>query len=127
MPDGTARAVRPSSPSLWHHQRAPGVRLRDRSIVAVLTAAGIVAVLRLFDWWFRPEHVAHPLLFGLLSIAFWYGISRSVLGWVNALAIARPAHCPAPPGRRVAIFTTSAPGEPLGMLEATLAACARIR
>jgi cellulose synthase (UDP-forming) len=84
-------------------------------------------VLRLADWWFRAEHVAQPALFMALSLAFWYGISRIVLGWVNYSALAKPEHRPAPPGLRVAIFTTSSPGEPLAMFEKTLAACARIR
>lgn len=81
----------------------------------------------LADWWFRPDHVAHTALYVLLSLAFWYAISRIVVGWINYLAIARPEHRPAPPGRRVAIFTTSSPGEPASMFETTLAACARIR
>lgn len=126
QPDGAAREGHPP-PGPWHHQEAARVRLRDRIVVAILATAGVVAVLRLLDWWFRPEHVAQPLLFGVLSVAFWYGISRIVLHWINALAIAKPPHRPAPHGRQVAIFTTSSPGEPLGMLETTLAACARIR
>ena len=63
----------------------------------------------------------------LLSLAFWYGIARIVLGWVNYLAITRARHRPAPVGLRVAIFTTSSPGEPLSMFERTLAACAKVR
>ncbi len=50
-----------------------------------------------------------------------------MLGWINYARIARPEHRPAPAERRVAIFTTSSPGEPPGMFETTLAACARIR
>jgi cellulose synthase (UDP-forming) len=123
---GSAGVARPLLPRLWQHREAPSVRLRDRIVVAVLTAGGAVAVLRLFDWWFRPAHVAQPLLFALLSLAFWYGISRIVLGWVNYLAITKPEHRSAPPAREVAVFTTSSPGEPLAMFEKTLAACARL-
>ena len=92
-----------------------------------LMAAGCAAVVRLGDWWFRRTHVADSLLFGLLSLAFWYGLSRIVVGWVNYLGIQRPAHRPAPERLTVAIFTTSSPGEPLDMFERTLAACARVR
>ena len=129
MPAGgrAARPGRPLSPMLWDHREAPPVRFRHRLVLTALTAGGIVAVLRLVDWWFRPAHVAQPILFALLSIAFWYGISRLVLGWINYLAIARPAHRLAPSGLRVAIFTTSSPGEPLAMFEKTLAACAGVR
>lgn len=87
----------------------------------------MVSLLRLGNWWFRPEHVSSPLLFGILSLAFWYGIVRIALGWVNYSAIAHPDHRPAPADVRVAIFTTSSPGEPLEMFERTLAACARVR
>jgi cellulose synthase (UDP-forming) len=124
---GDTRVAPPLSPALWRHREAAPVRLRHHVVVAALAAAGAVAVLWLIDWWFRPAHVAHPVLFALLSLAFWYGIGRIVLGWINYLAIAKPAHRPAPAGLRVAIFTTSSPGEPLAMFEKTLAACARIR
>ena len=106
---------------------AAPVRFRDRAALAALAAAGAVSVLRLADWWFRPVHAAQPALFVLLSLAFWYGVGRVVLGWVNYVALRRPEHVPAPPGLRVAVFTTSSPGEPLAMFEKTLAACARIR
>ena len=106
---------------------APAVRFRDRLMLGGLFAAGLVGVVRLFDWWFRAGHVGDPVLFIILSLAFWYGISRMVVGWVNYLAIAMPPPRPAPPGLRVALFVTSAPGEPLAMFEKTLAACARLR
>jgi cellulose synthase (UDP-forming) len=111
----------------WRHRAAADVRTTDRIIIAALTGAGIAAVVRLFDWWFRPAHVANAPLFVLLSLAFWYGISRIVLGWINYIAIAKPPVKTAPAGLRVAIFTTSSPGEPLAMFEKTLAACARLR
>lgn len=96
-------------------------------ILALLAGIGAVAVVRLFNWWFRGDHVAQPLLFALLSLAFWYGISRIVLGWVNYARMAIPPHREAPNDLRVAIFTTSSRGEPLAMFEKTLDACARIR
>jgi cellulose synthase (UDP-forming) len=96
-------------------------------MMSALMGAGLVAVLRLADWWFRAAHVAQPALFVTLSMAFWYGVSRIVLGWVNYVAIASPERLPTSGGLRVAIFTTSSPGEPLAMFEKTLAACARIR
>jgi cellulose synthase (UDP-forming) len=92
-----------------------------------LAGAGIGTALRLADWWFRREHVANAPLFALLSLAFWYAVVRVILGWINHVAVARPLHRSAPANKRVAIFTTSAPGEPLAMFEKTLAACARVR
>lgn len=111
----------------WRHRSVPEVRFADRLILIVLVAAGSVAVVRLGDWWFRRAHVADPVLFVGLSLAFWYGISRIIVGWINYLAVARPEHRPAAPGLRVAIFTTSSPSEPLEMFERTLGACARVR
>jgi cellulose synthase (UDP-forming) len=92
-----------------------------------MTAVGLVAAGRLADWWFRPAHVANLPLFVVLSLAFWYGVSRLVLSWINYLSIDTPPTRAAAPGLSVAIFVTSAPGEPLEMFERTLAACARVR
>lgn len=103
------------------------MRFRHRLVISLLTGAGAAAMILLADWWFRPEHVGHPVLYVALSLAFWYGMSRIVLGWINYAAIAAPDHRPAGEGHSVAIFTTSSPGEPLAMFEKTLAACTRIR
>jgi cellulose synthase (UDP-forming) len=111
----------------WRHRIAHPVRRRDRLLLGALTGFGLIAVARLVDFWFRSVHVVQPVLFAVLSIAFWYGVSRIVLSWVAYTRVRRPEHRPAPPGMRVAIFTTSSPGEPLAMFEQTLAACARIR
>lgn len=125
----TGQSPRAAAPAngLWWRRSAPSIRLTDRVTLGALTAGGGAAVLRLLDWWFRAGHVAQLALFMLLSLAFWYGVCRILLGWVNYLAISHPGHRPAPAGLRVAIFTTSSPGEPLAMFEKTLAACARIR
>ena len=84
-------------------------------------------MLYLADWWFRAEHVGQPILFAALSLAFWYGVSRIVLGWINSNGVLKPSYIAPSRGLRVAIFTTSSPGEPPMMFEKTLAACARIR
>ncbi|HEV8197774.1 MAG TPA: glycosyltransferase family 2 protein [Gemmatimonadales bacterium] len=116
----------PNEHGLWRHRQAREVRLRDRFVLSALGGLGAVSLIRLADWWFRPEHIGQPALFVALSLAFWYGMSRIVLGWINYAAISRPIHRDAPSGLSVAIFTTSSPGEPLAMFEKTLAACARI-
>jgi cellulose synthase (UDP-forming) len=103
------------------------VTATDRLYIAALAGVGIAAVVRLADWWFRPSHVGQPILFIVLSLSFWYAVSRIVLGWVNYAAVATPETRLAPLDRVVAIFTTSTPGEPLAMFERTLAACARVR
>ncbi|HEY9519153.1 MAG TPA: cellulose synthase catalytic subunit [Gemmatimonadales bacterium] len=111
----------------WRPRQAREVRLRHRLLLSALCGAGAISVIRLADWWFRPSHVGQPVLYLALSLAFWYAITRIVLGWINYAAITRPADRAAPSGLPVAIFTTSSPGEPLAMFEKTLAACARVR
>lgn len=126
--DATSSAIAtPRSTDLWVHRRAERVRPRDRFVLLGLVAAGFGVTAMLADWWFREMHVSVLPLYLLLSVAFWYGISRIGIGWVNVAAVRRPEHIPAPAGLSVAIFTTSSPGEPLAMFEKTLAACARIR
>lgn len=114
-------------PELWRWRRARPVRSRDRLVLGILIGAGFLSIARFADWWFAPAHVNNTALYVVLSLAVWYGVSRMALGWVNLLAVRRPPHRPAPAGARVAIFTTSSPGEPLAMFEKTLAACARVR
>lgn len=113
--------------NLWVFREARPIRPFDRFVLLVLVAAGIAGVLKLGDWWFRAEHVGNPSLYFLLSLAFWWSALRLVIIWVGLLNIRKPAPAPAPgSGLRVAIFTTSSPGEPAEMFEKTLAACARI-
>ncbi|HUE77206.1 MAG TPA: glycosyltransferase family 2 protein [Longimicrobiales bacterium] len=118
--------VRIEREELWQWRRAAPVRPGDRLILGGLIGAGLFSTLRFADWWFTPAHVGEPALYVILSLAVWYGLSRMVLGWVNLAAISAAPHVPARAGRSVAIFTTASPGEPVGMFETTLAACARI-
>lgn len=111
---------------LWRWRRAAPVKRLPRLFLGILIGAGLLSTVRFADWWFAPAHVNNLPLYVVLSLAIWYGISRMVLGWINLLGVRRPPHRPAPEGLRVAIFTTSSPGEPLSMFEKTLAACARI-
>jgi len=113
--------------NLWTTREAPDVSFTHRLVLAALVSAGLLAVVRLADWWFKADHIADTGFFVLLSLAFWYGIGRIMVGWFNYLGMRKPPVRNAPLGLRVAIFTTSSPGEPLAMFEKTLAACKRIR
>ena len=112
---------------IFRHRRAPPVRNWERGIVAILLFLGVQSVVYFGQWWFRLEHVNNVALFVLLSMATWYGISRLLVGWYNAFHIDQPDPVDAPSGLRVAIFTTSAPGEPYEMFVRTLAAAREIR
>lgn len=116
-----------SERDLWRWRRAAPVRRSDRIVVAVLAGAGVLSVLRFGDWWFRGEHVSHPVLYVVLTAALWYGVGRVLLRWFNLQAVRRPEHLTPEEGLSVAIFTTSTPGEPAAMFERTLAACAKVR
>jgi cellulose synthase (UDP-forming) len=109
------------------HLRAAPIRLRDRILIGIVIFLGVQSVVLFALWWFRPEHVNQPVLFALLSVAVWYGVSRIVVGWYNYFHIEQPEPRPAPPGKRVAVFTTSSPGEPFEMFVQTLAALREVR
>lgn len=126
MSTGSASVLRTAPDDLWIHRRAASVRPADRFVLLVLIAAAFGVTILLADWWFRELHVHVLPLYVLLSLAFWYGICRIGIGWVNFAAMRRPEHKDAHRGMRIAIFTTSSPGEPPAMFEKTLAACARI-
>ncbi|WP_426060857.1 glycosyltransferase family 2 protein [Hymenobacter sp. B1770] len=113
--------------ALWQYRAATSSRPARKIVLAVLVVAGCISIGRLGNWWFRPEHVASWPLFMLLTFVFWWGLIRTVIVWISYLRIRKPQWVPPASGLRVAIFTTSSPGEPLGMFEKTLAACARIR
>jgi cellulose synthase (UDP-forming) len=113
--------------SLWRYRQAPLASRPRKFVLASLIALGVFSILNLGEWWFREEHLASWPLFIILSLIFWWGILRAMVFWASYLSIQKPAPRPAKAGLRVAIFTTSSPGEPLAMFEKTLAACARIR
>ena len=112
---------------IFRHRRARPVSNWERWLVAVLLFLGLQSVAYFGQWWFRLEHVNNVALFVILSMATWYGISRLLIGWYNAFHVEQPDPIEAPPGLRVAIFTTSAPGEPYGMFVRTLAAAHEVR
>src|SRR5712691_695967 len=112
---------------IFRHRRARPVANWERWILAVLLFLALQSVAYFAQWWFRLEHVNNVALFVLLSLATWYGISRMLIGWYNAFHIEQPDPIGAAPGLRVAVFTTSSPGEPYEMFVRTLAALRDVR
>ena len=112
---------------IFRHRRARPIRDWERWTIAILLFIGLQSVVYFGQWWFRLEHVNNFALFILLSLATWYGISRLLVGWYNAFHVEQPEPVASPPGMRVAIFTTSSPGEPYDMFIRTLAAAHEIR
>ncbi len=112
-----------NSKTFWHFKEARAVKPFDRFVLLVLTMAGIISIVNLAEWWFHKDHVGNLFLFVILSFFFWYSVGRIILIWVNYLRIKKPEKVPLPEtGMKVAIFTTSAPGEPISMFENTLTA-----
>src|ERR1043166_9363064 len=121
---------------IFRWRRAKPIARWERWVLGVLLFLGLQSVIVFALWWFRLEHIGNLPLFVLLSFATWYGISRMLVGWYNVFHIEQPpgpreppAGLPAPhrsSGRSVAIFITSAPGEPLAMFERTLAAAREV-
>ncbi len=112
---------------IFRHRRARPIATWERWLLAVMLFLGVQSVAWFGQWWFRLEHVNNVVLFILLSLATWYGISRLLVGWYNAFHIEHPEPVAPPPGLRVAIFTTSSPGEPYDMFVRTLAAAREVR
>jgi len=109
--------------NLWEFRVAANVTSLDRFVLAVLFITGVFSMFTLAEWWFQGKHIVNFPLFVLLSTFFWYGVFRVGLIWVNYLNISKPPVVPIPKnGLTVAVFTTSAPGEPLSMFEKTFEA-----
>lgn len=112
--------------NLWSFRRAKKDSRIQKFFLVCLIMAGSISIFRFADWWFRAEHVGNIFLFFLLSLILWYGMLRLIIIWINYLGIKRPVKIEAKQGLKVAIFTTSSPGEPLSMFEKTLEACSKI-
>ncbi len=121
-------SVRPWSDDaeIFRHRRAAPVHTWERWLLGVMLFLGAQSVFYFATWWFRTEHVNNLPLFILLSGATWYGIVRLMVGWYNAFHVEQPDPVVAPDGLSVAIFTTSAPGEPYDMFVRTLAAAREV-
>lgn len=111
---------------LWRFREAKPVRTKGKITMGILFAAGVLSILNFGNWWFKEEHVASLPLFIVLSFIFWWGLLRMMIVWFNYLRITKPPYIKAKEGLKVAIFTTSSPGEPLSMFDKTLEACSRI-
>jgi cellulose synthase (UDP-forming) len=111
---------------LFRHRRASPIRGWERWVLGILLFLGVQSVVWFALWWFRADHVNQIVLFVLLSFATWFGVFRIMVGWYNTFHVDQPEVTPPRDGWRVAIFTTSAPGEPYDMFVRTLAAARAI-
>ncbi|HHH54411.1 MAG TPA: integral membrane glycosyltransferase, partial [Bacteroidetes bacterium] len=113
--------------SMWYFSQSADITNLDRFILLFLSIAGILSIFDLAEWWFRADHILNFPLFVILSTFFWYGFLRTVLIWINYLRIKKPDEVPVPEeGLSVAVFITSAPGEPISMFEKSLYALQKV-
>ncbi|PKO99943.1 MAG: integral membrane glycosyltransferase [Bacteroidetes bacterium HGW-Bacteroidetes-8] len=110
----------------WQFRESASISDTSRFITGVLVSCGVLSVASLFDWWFREVHIGNITLYLILSVILWWGLFRLTIQWISYLKIKKPEIKPAPKDLKVAIFTTSSPGEPLSMFEKTLEACNNI-
>jgi cellulose synthase (UDP-forming) len=96
------------------------VKKRDRLVLRVLTAVGLILTALFGAWWFEPGHIASNfsgpnhvfdvILFITLSYVIWHQIGMEVLNW----SIVRKMHVSKSPtpqdGLKVAFITTYVPG-----------------
>ena len=115
-----------SYPNLFTFSEAKEATVFDKIVLLSLVIAGCISILSFADWWFRSVHISNFWMYIVLSFCLWYSIIRLILIWINYLKITKPKAVPAPPNLKVALFTTSSPGEPLEMFEKTLEACKNI-
>jgi cellulose synthase (UDP-forming) len=119
--------MKTNHPKLWQYRKAAPVTRADKIVLAGLVMAGCFTIASFFDWWFRETHISSLPLFILLSFIFWWGLMRMIILWVTYLGMKVPEKVPVRNQQlKVAIFTTSSPGEPLSMFDTTLEACSRI-
>ncbi len=111
----------------WIYREATSVSPASRHVLNVLVTCGIISIASLSDWWFREVHIGNLALYLILSVILWWSLIRLTIQWISYLKIKKPQDGSAPEGLRVAIFTTSSPGEPLSMFDKTLEACKNIR
>lgn len=115
-----------SYPNLFTFSEAKEATVFDKIVLLSLVIAGCISILSFADWWFRSVHICNFWMYIVLSFCLWYSIIRLILIWINYLKITKPKAVPPPPNLKVALFTTSSPGEPLEMFEKTLEACKNI-
>ncbi len=99
----------------------------ERVIAWLLFSLGLLGVFYFLAWWAAPGTVASPVLFVFFSFVAWFSVFRMVSNWYALVNVARPQPCPPVTGVTVDVLTTAAPGEPLEMFRATLAALIGMR
>lgn len=100
---------------------------QEHWIIRILLIFGVFSILNFGYWFFQPEYLGHPILYGMLCMVIGYGILRHLYLWYHYAAIRIPDTPENTPDFSVDVLTTYVPGEPIEMLEETLRAIKNIR
>jgi cellulose synthase (UDP-forming) len=76
--------------NLWQYRKATTPTPAQKTVLAIFIVAGVLSILRLFNWWFKEENIVSVPLFILLSLIFWWGMIRMVILWISYLKIRVP-------------------------------------
>jgi len=102
---------------------------RDKIVYWLLVIAWLVANIVFWSWWFRPEHIASPVMFAMISAALFYESTVLPSFYLFFLSkMRRPIHIDPKPGLRVAMVTLCVPSkESIQVIERQLRAMVNVR
>ncbi|WP_224489105.1 glycosyltransferase family 2 protein [Robertkochia flava] len=95
---------------------------KERNILRIIIVLGVISLLNFFYWFFSPEYIGNPFLYGLLTISVGYISLRLIYEWYHYWNITVPANKESERLYTVDFLTTYFPGEPYDMIENTLLA-----
>ena len=114
------------------HEREPHVRPRDRILLGLLVAAGVLSLYFFAEYWFGQGLRREPTFFLLLSFAVFWNPARNLYNWWVYLWARHPdddanlTKSVSFEGLWADVLTTAMPGEPFTMFQTTLTAIARL-
>ncbi len=98
----------------------------EQLTIRLLVVAGTLCTGCFCYFFFQPEYIGHPVLYGLLTSVIIYGIIRDFGMWYHYLAISVPETPATTRTFTVDVLTTFYPGEPYDMIVTTLEAIQQI-
>jgi cellulose synthase/poly-beta-1,6-N-acetylglucosamine synthase-like glycosyltransferase len=132
MQAGIRRALgRPRPSATLPAESVPVLSAWDRVGLLVLIGAQMGLLFWFMAWWFHPVrlefHIVSPTLYWALSAAAGFDGAFHLYVLHVLASMRRPLHLAPEPGLRVAVVTTYVAGEPIDLMERTLAAMVAVR
>ncbi len=108
-------------------KKAPIPEKKEVLCIRILSIIGVALTINFLWWFFSDNHIGHPVLYTLLSVALVFKLLRWNHEWFHYSHIAVPPKTKSEQKYTVDIFTTYCAGEPKDMLKRTLTAMVNIR